>query len=288
MNTTEQEKIIDNAIAANYLLIEQLENKIKGKSEDEVTLYPINYNKLISDRYKTRDILLQQRVSYLFERMNKEEYDNVIQMQQLGTNPQVLRVDFQHTVKDYETLQKISYDYGISVPDILLHNNITSDDFEDLKLINGTIKIPTTINPNNNQLTEILVIGSQAGTNAWGVDWGNKIEWDDDTEDIKILSREDTLKQGLNNSFGEKGDIPGHEDYTIEIQISTDLTGELYDSMLIAQLEIKVLQDKRFKKVEDIQLIPVQGGRIAKMIVIPVNVLNPLQPIKTDIPVLNK
>ena len=288
MKITEYEKIVDNAIALNYLLIDEFEQRTKNLSDDETILSTVNYNKLVYDRYNVNDLLFQQRVSYLFEKMSREEFTDFIQMRELGTNPKILRVNFSHTVKDYDTLQKIASDYNVDVKDILLHNNITVEQFEDLKIINGTVKIPTTINPDNNQITDVLVVGSQAGTNVWGVDWGNEITWNDETDDIVILSQENTLRQGLKNSFGEKGDIPGHEDYTIEVQIGTDITGDIYDAMLMAQLETKILQDKRFKKVEDIVITPTSGGRMATITVTPINVTNPLKPIPTDIPSINK
>jgi hypothetical protein len=289
MKITEYTKAYDLAISAIDTFIEKIYGLMSNMTEDEIILSAENYPQIIHDLYAQRVMYVQLRVRYLFDKMSKQEFEKLIQSQQTGLGTRSLTVDYEHVIKDYETPQKIATMYGITVPEIFLYNNINIEQFDDLKERNGVIKIPTTINPDDNsKFTDLAIYGSVAGNNAWGVDWSNDVKWNDEKGDFEKLSKEETLNQGLLNFIGSVGDIPLYPETTIEVQVSTDLPADAFDALVIAQLENKIPKDVRYKKVTNVQVQRVSGGRKIYITVLPINLENPLKPVEKVIPLINK
>ena len=167
MRLTEYSKIYDDAITAIDNLIEIIREKTIGLTEDEIILSSENYYQILNDLYEQRKIYVQLRVRYLFDKMGKSEFERIIQSQEAGVNSRLLTVDYLHTIKDYETPQKVASLYGIDVGELFLYNAITIEDFDDTRERSGQIKVPTTINlDDNSKFTDLAVYGSVAGQNV--------------------------------------------------------------------------------------------------------------------------
>ena len=283
----EYQTVYDEAIRSYELIIEKVKDKIKNMESIEIDLSETNYDDILYKLEKAIESFRKQKYRYIFDRMSLEEFEKVIENVALGRPPKLITVGIAYQVKEKDTLQLISYNYGIPVEDILIHNRMSSQDFEDIKEQNQTIYIPITVDISRQTIfTDLPVYGSQAGKKAWGRDWANEIVWDSNTNDIKVLTPDETLVQGILNGIGFRGDIPGHEDYTIELQIGGDLPDDAYDAMVIAQLESKLLRDKRVRKVENILIDRKEGARYIYVSIYPINSENPIDITPKKMPIV--
>lgn len=286
MNLKSYQTVYETAIRSAEQLLFRYKAQIVGLDSDDITMMEINYNDLI---YRLENMiagLRQQKVRYKFDKMSKEEFDALISNNLLGRTTKIITVGYEHKLSDLDTLQSISEKYSIAVSEILSYNKFTNQGFEDLKEQNGVLKIPTTVDLSTKTVySELAVTGTHSGKNAWGIDWANEIEYDESTEDIRILGNEGTLLQGVQNAFGEKGDIPGYPDHVIEIEVGSDMDSELFDIMTMAQLQSKLLRDKRIRRVDDVQIFTEVGQKKINITVTPVNSENPIEPITKIVPI---
>lgn len=287
-NLKSYQVIYENAIRAAEQLLYRYKNELVGLDVDDIVLSKINYNDLIYRLENMVDSLKQQKVRYKFDKMSKEEFDLLITNALLGRPPKIITVGYEHSLSDLDTLQSLSEQYAITVDKLLSYSGLTNQSFEDLKeTTNAKITIPTTVDlSTKTAYNELAVVGSHSAKNAWGIDWSNDIEYDADTEDIKLLNNEETLLQGVQNSFGERGDIPSHLDHTIEIQVGSDLDSDLFDILTMAQLESKLLRDKRIRKVNDVIIDTEKGAKRISLTITPINSENPLEVKAKEIPLI--
>ena len=276
----------EDAIRAAEQLLYRYKSFMVGLDSDDITLSEVNYNDLL---YKLENIingLKIQKIRYKFDRMSKEEFDALISNDLLGKPTKIVTVGYEHKLGDLDTLQSLSEQYSIPINELLMFNKLTNQRFEDLKEQGGILTVPTTVDLSTKTVyNDLAVTGTHSTKNAWGIDWANDIEFDDSTEDIKTLSNESTLLQGVQNAFGEKGDIPGYPDHVIEIEIGSDMDSELFDIMTMAQLQTKLLRDKRIRRVDDIQITTENGAKRMSIIITPINSENPIAPITKIIPI---
>lgn len=285
-NLNTYDSTYQSAIFAAEQLLYRYKSYIANMDADDIILSKINFNDLIYRTENMVDNLKQQKVRYKFDKMSKVEFDALISNKLLGKPTQIVTVGYEHKLSDLDTLQSLSEQYSIEISELLNFNKITNQNFEDLKEQSGIIKIPTIVDLKSKTVyNDLAVVGSHSEKNAWGTDWSNEIEYDTDTEDIKIIDNEATLIQGIQNAFGEKGDIPGYPDHVIELEVGSDLEPELYDLMVMAQLESKLLRDKRIRRVEDISINTESGAKRIAVYVTPINSENPIKaPIK-EVPI---
>lgn len=277
----------EDAIRAAEQLLYRYKDQIVGLDSDDITLTTTDYNTLIYKLENMIDNLKQQKIRYRFDKMSKEEFDNLISNALLGKATKIVTVGYEHRLSDLDTLQSISEQYSININDVLLFNQLTNQGFEDLKEQSAILLIPTTVDLSTKTVyNDLAVTGTHSGKNAWGVDWANDIEYDPDAEDIVVLGNEETLLQGMQNAFGEKGDIPGYPDHSIEIQIGGDVDGNLFDILTMAQLETKLLRDKRIRRVDDIQITTESGAKKITIIATPINSENPIKFLPKEIPII--
>ena len=285
-NLNTYDSTYQQAIFATEQLLFRYKSYIADMDSEDIILSKVNFNDLI---YRTENLvngLKQQKVRYKFDKMSKVEFDALISNSLLGKPTQIVTVGYNHKLSDLDTLQSLSEQYSIEISELLNFNKITNQNFEDLKEQSGILQIPTIVNLKSKTVyNDLSITGSHSEKNAWGVDWSNDIEYDPDTEDIKIIDNEATLIQGMQNAFGEKGDIPGSPDHVIELEIGSDLDTDLYDIMVIAQLESKLLRDKRIRRVDDILIETESGAKRIAVYVTPINSENPIKaPIK-EVPI---
>lgn len=275
-----------SAIFAVEQLLYRYKSFIVDFDADDVVLSGIDYNTLIYKTEKMLDGLKQQKVRYKFDKMDKSEFDALISNSLLGKPTRIVTVGYEHKLSDLDTLQSLSEQYSIELSELLSFNRMTNQQFEDMKEQNSVIKIPTIIDLQSKTVyNDLSVMGSHSEKKAWGVDWSNDIEYDPETEDVKIIGNEATLIQGLQNAFGEKGDIPGFPDHVIELEIGSDLDTDLYDLMVIAQLQSKLLVDKRIRKVDDVIIETGQGSKKITVFITPINSENPLKATIKEVPI---
>ncbi len=285
-NLNTYDSTYQQAIFAAEQLLYRYKSYIANMDSEDVILSKINFNDLI---YRTENLvngLKQQKVRYKFDKMSKVEFDALISNNLLGKPTQIVTVGYNHKLSDLDTLQSLSEQYSIEISELLNFNKITNQNFEDLKEQSGILQIPTIVNLKSKTVyNDLSITGSHSEKNAWGVDWSNDIEYDPDTEDIKTINNEATLIQGMQNAFGEKGDIPGSPDHVIELEIGSDLDTDLYDIMVIAQLESKLLRDKRIRRVDDILIETESGAKRIKVYVTPINSENPIATTVKEVPI---
>jgi len=279
--------IYETAIRAAEQLLFRYKAQITEKDTEDIILSTVNYNDLLYRVENMIDTLKQQKVRYKFDKMDREEFEALVSNDLLGRKSKIITVGFAHKISDIDTLQSISEQYSITVSNLLAYNKLSNQDFEDLKEQSGVIQIPRTVDlSGNTAYNDIMVVGSHSGEKAWGIDWANEIVYDPDTQDIEFLSNQETLLQGVQNAFGEKGDIPGHPDQVIEIQAGSDLDSELFDLMVIAQLQTKLLKDRRLKDIIDIQITTGQGSKTINVVVTPINSEDPLVATIKNVPII--
>lgn len=285
-NLNTYDSTYQQAIFATEQLLFRYKSYIADMDSEDIILSKVNFNDLI---YRTENLvngLKQQKVRYKFDKMSKVEFDALISNSLLGKPTQIVTVGYNHKLSDLDTLQSLSEQYSIEISELLNFNKITNQNFEDLKEQSGILQIPTIVNLKSKTVyNDLSITGSHSEKNAWGVDWSNDIEYDPDTEDIKIIDNEATLIQGMQNAFGEKGDIPGSPDHVIELEIGSDLDTDLYDIMVIAQLESKLLRDKRIRRVDDILIETESGAKRIKVYVTPINSENPIATTVKEVPI---
>ena len=278
--------VYDVAIRECELLVAKYKAQVAALDPEEADIYEFNYDDEIYKLEKAIESFRKQKFRYIFDKMSKEEFEKLLENAILGNPSKLIVVGMEHVIKDVDTLQRISYEYNIPVIELLSYNRISSEDFEDLKEIQGTILIPMQIDLSRRTIyTDLPVFGSQAGKNAWGKDWANEIIWHAENKDIETLTPDETLVQGILNGFGQRGDIPGHEDFTIEIVIGQEIPDDAYDAMIIAQLESKVLRDRRVRKIKNIQIERSAGARFIYLTIIPINSENPIEISTPRIPI---
>ena len=140
--------------------------------------------------------------------------------------------------KEYEDIQTIAENFNVDWDNILIYNNLKSDE-----IVAGTeIIIPikkrysiSTINPD--------VFGTQNEKSAWGKDLENKLTANY-LGDLFILNEEKTLKQSIQNYT-----MPILEEIIIE-----EHTEDILADIIKTRLAIKYLGDNRIEDVIEINV----------------------------------
>lgn len=105
-----------------------------------------------------------------------------------------------YTLKSRQTLERVSQDVlGTATPDddwvdIALTNQLREEDYTTAGGVTVQLSFPTI----NNGITINSVVAVMVGNAIYGVDFDQKIQFDEDAEDLLILSPEDTVTQSLN------------------------------------------------------------------------------------------
>lgn len=267
---TQYEKKFDDAIAQIQNLIFKFKNQIKDMDELSVDLHPTNYDDLIYQLEGTLFSLKKSKKQYWFDRMSKEEFGKVLQNIMEGKPPKLITLTKDYKVTAFDTIHSVAIKFGITVQSILDYNKISDSDFENLKEINATIKIPTHVNIKDQTVYDnLLVFGSQSGKNAWGKDWANDIVFKEG--DIEVLDNDQTLKQGLLNRYGDFADIPGYENQTIELPIGSDYPPDLISNMLAVGLSVQFERDPRVREVKNVIVEETDLGKKIKVVILPIN-----------------
>lgn len=266
----EYDKVFDRAILESENLLGLIKREIVDMDEDDMVLSDNNYDRTIFNLERTVTTLETQKYQYRFSKMGREEFDVVLKNTAEGKPSQVIKVGMPYKVRSIDTLQLISRLFGVDAYSILEYNGIDSKRFEDIKEINGEIKIPTFIDLGNRKdYSELPVFGSIEGNKAWGIDLPNEIEYENG--DLTVLDELETLKQGIKNIYGEFGDIPLYEDEIITLPWGEDFPKEMVNGMLSAQLSQKLLDDKRIKEVTRVDVQDARNGKIAIVEIVPIN-----------------
>ncbi|RPI19720.1 MAG: hypothetical protein EHM58_00510 [Ignavibacteriae bacterium] len=261
-------KPFDDAIAQLNDVLFKTYYQVTSMDENDVVLNDFDYNSLIKGIEDLILILKMKRDRYKFLKMNLEEFDMYLRQDYNGN----LIIAKDHQIRQYDTLQIISKQYDVSIPVILNYNNMLKQEFEDIKELGGSIKIPLKIKRKERTVFENLsVFDSHSGKSAWGRDISNSLAVENDR--LKVLDYDNTLKQNLGNLLGEYGSIPFFEELTLNADWGSDYPKDFLELYTRIKIERRFELDPRVQKVIDVQSRRVDSGLTFDVKLYPVNMI---------------
>lgn len=268
----EYDQIHDNAIAKLTVALNHvLEQKEFIQDEEAVDLADTNFPRLVYTLEKTLADIENNKVRYIYNKMDRDEFSNVLKNISENKDPRVITVGRSYKLRSYDTLRTLSLKYDVDTEYILSYNHISSREFDEMCSRNDIIKIPQVVNlRNRNNYADLMVFGSIEGEKSWGTDCSNEIEING--EDLKILTELETLQQRINNRFGSYGDIPGYESELIDTMWGEDIDPELLSLLLAVKLPQQLLMEKSIAEVVDVQVETVPQGLIITNVLRPLNI----------------
>jgi|GEM_PF-2998652 len=227
------------------LMLERDYNKVQIEADKHDEYADTNYPEVLSNLSEIKRKLLRMLSVHKYLRLTKENYLNNIQ-----DNADKIIVNY--AVADYDTPSGIANKFKVSLEELLLSNNLTTDQIK----IGIVLKIEQTGNTNgtNSIYKNIPSYGSQIGDLVYGMDIQNEISVDN-IGDLRILSPEETLKQGiLNRITTVNGEYPGENDFGIDNLAGSDLPQELRENLIITKTMSQLSLDERIDDVTDLEV----------------------------------
>jgi LysM repeat protein len=215
---------------------------VEQKTTDEFD--PINYAEILLNLN-----VLQQRIKRLlaankFLKVSEEEFSKMFE----GKINKLVEVS--HSVTGYDTLMSIAKKYNTTEEKILQKNNILSSG-----LTAGTeVLIEVESSKGLNKIyDQIAVYGSQMGMNVLGTDLPNELV-EDGIGDLKILTNEETVSQGVQNRiFTRAGDYPLEPNFGIEL-VGSEIPADLTNGLLMLKIMDQLENDPRISEVENLEV----------------------------------
>lgn len=266
----EYEKIFDDAIVQSQSLLAKIKRKYKTFDSINIDLLDTDYNEIIYQLETDIAEFEKQKVRYKYDKMSREEFNIVLKNVAEGKPTNLITIGKEHKLRTLDTLQLLSVIYQVSVDILLDYNQLTSDEFDDLREYNGTIQIPIVIDiKERTRYSDLPVFGSVNGKDSWGTDWENEITLLNG--DVRVLDNENTLTQGISNRFGDYGSIPGYENETIDLDWGRDYSPEIVETMTVAKLSQKLLREPRVREVSNIKVESEELGKKYTIDILPIN-----------------
>jgi len=267
----EYDKAFDTGLSTARKILETVKYQIEQLDDEDRDLALVNYDQTIFTLETNIADIEKLKVRYIYDKMDREEFNLILKNIAEGKPATVITVGREHKLRTLDTLRLLNVLYNTTVEELLSYNRLTVSEFDELKEINGIIYIPTIVNlQDRSTYSNLPVFGSVNGDKALGTDWFNEIEADS-SGDIRAMGNIETLQQGIENRFGEYGDIPGYEQDSIDLDWGRDYDSELIDLMTVVKISNKLLRDARIVKVEDVKITTNGLGKEVKVYVTAIN-----------------
>jgi hypothetical protein len=274
----EYDQAISDTLDKGYIVLEKIKFESLAIPSTERDLHNINFDNIIFKLEKVISDLEKQKVKYKFDRMDKEEFNKVLQNVLEGKKTTLITVGKEHKLTDYDTLQSLYDQYNINIDDILNYNKISTEEFNDKKTRGENILIPLIIDLKSSAVySQLPVFGSIDGIKALGTDATNELVVDNG--DLKIIDGTDCLIQGLINRYGSYGDIPGYESNTIDLDWGSDYNSTMIDLLTLIKVKSRLLRDKRVSEINDVIINSQYNGKI---VTVNLNAINTFGNIKVE------
>lgn len=258
----------DKAIKQLNILLGKILFAVRDMSEDEIMLHGFDFNGYVKSIEDNIVSLEKKKYRYRFDRMNEAEFEMVLRRDSEGN----LTVALDYQIKQYDTLRSISLEFDVNETTILNYNGMTLQDFWDKRERNEIIKIPKYLKQADRTIYENLAVyDSHSGKSAWGKDLDNNLTVVNGK--LKILSHEETLKQGLLNMMDEYGAIPFFEEYTFDPDWGRDYPKDFLELFTKIKMERRLSLDPRVQEVIDISSQQVESGLKFVVKLYPINVI---------------
>ncbi|MCK9209285.1 MAG: LysM peptidoglycan-binding domain-containing protein [Ignavibacteriaceae bacterium] len=193
--------------------------------------------------------ILQQRVKRLlsahkFLKVSEEEFSMMFEGK---TNRSI---EIIHNVTGYDSLMSIAKKYNITEEQILQKNNVLSSEI----IAGMQLVVEVESSKGLNKIYEqIAVYGSQIGTEILGTDLPNELV-ENGVGDLKILTNEETVSQGVQNRIYTKaGDYPLEPNFGIELA-GSEIPADLMNGMLMLKIVDQLENDLRISDVESLEI----------------------------------
>lgn len=242
-------------------IVTYLMGSVEANATDEFDT--INYSEILFNLN-----LLQQRIKLLlgaskFLKVSEEQFSQMFE----GKVNRLVEVT--HTVTGYDTLMSIAKKYNTTEEKILQKNNILSGQMEAGVQLTVEIESSKGLNKIYN---EIATYGSQLGMNVLGTDLPNELV-EDGIGDLKILTNEETVSQGVQNRIYTKaGDYPLEPSFGIgQLAGSEIIPADLANGMLMLKVVDQLENDLRISEVESVEI---EWGGDAMIITAAVKTIN--------------
>lgn len=229
-------------LETSLLILNFIMGLVEQKTTDEFDT--INYPEILQNLN-----VLQQRVkrllsAYKYLKVSEEEFSKMFE----GQINKLVEVT--HTVTGYDTLMSIAKKYNTTEEKVLQKNNILSSDFT----AGMEVLVEVESSKGLNKIYEqIAVYGSQLGKNILGADLPNELV-EDGIGELKILTNEETVSQGVQNRIYTKaGDYPLEPSFGIELA-GSEIPADLQNGMLMLKIIDQLENDLRISDVESVEV----------------------------------
>lgn len=172
-----------------------------------------------------------------FYRMNENTWLEYLESQVSGSDF-FIRLEISYKVKEYEDVQTVAENFDVDWRDILMYNNLKSDEIAAGTEIIIPVKKKYSISAVNPD-----VFGTQNEKSAWGKDLENKLS-ENYLGDLFVLDEEKTLKQSIQNYT-----MPILEEILIE-----EHADDILPDIIRTRLAVKYLGDNRIEDVLEINV----------------------------------
>lgn len=268
INLSEYYKPFDDAINQLIEIKGAVCAEILNMDEDDAVLNDFDYNSFIKGLEDTIALLKMKRKRYKYRKMSEDEFEQFLRKDSEG----YLTVAREHSLRSYDTLQSISKKYDVPILTILNYNNIMKQDFEELKELGGTLRLPLKIKAEEKTVyKDLSVFDTHMGKNAWGRDISNELKADENGL-LAVLDFDETLKQNLSVITGDYGTIPFYEEHTLNTDWGSDYPKEFLELFTRIKLERRLELEPRVQKVVDIKSTRTETGLKFDVVLYPVNV----------------
>jgi len=215
---------------------------VEAKATDEFD--PINYAEILVNLNRVQQLVKRLLSAHKFLKISEEQFARMFE----GKTDKLVEVT--HTVTGFDTLISIAKKYNTTEEGILQKNNILSSG-----ITAGTeILVEVESSKGLNKIyDQIAVYGSQIGMNVLGTDLPNEIV-EDGVGDLKILTNEETISQGVQNRiYTRAGDYPLEPNFGIELA-GSEIPADLQNGMLLLKIMDQLENDPRISEVENLEV----------------------------------
>jgi len=204
----------------------------------------VNYAEILMNLNRVQQLIKRLLAANKYLKISEEQFSKMFDGQ---TNK---LVEVTHTVTGYDTLMSIARKYNTTEEGILQKNNILSSG-----ITAGTeilVEVESSIGLNK-IYDQIAVYGSQIGMNVLGTDLPNELV-EDGVGEMKILTNEETVSQGVQNRIYTKaGDYPLEPNIGIELA-GSEIPADLQNGMLLLKIMDQLENDPRISEVENLEV----------------------------------
>ncbi len=257
---------VDAALNEYESLHAVIENQIAFIEDPELDPR-VDWSRIMYEIEKAMNVLQVLRSIHMFERITKNQLEEIFRSQnfETGSMGKVI-ITITHEITDLDTPRGLEMKYGIAWEDILIYNNLTTEEFYE----QSTILIPIPVRIADRITKDILVFGDQTGENIFGHDLTEELD-DDGLGDFIVLEPRETIQQSMQIlSTTQKGEISYQEDFGLDIEVGEDWVRESIESFLQMKIIESYKKDPRVRDVEITRINKEGTGLSADVTIIPI------------------